>query len=269
MSVAPGANVGCFAAWLVEHAPALELHVLAVRVGEQVLPDAALARERPQPDLAAVLLRRVVVGPERRLGPPHREDAVVAVEHVVALRVAEGVVAVHGEVTPLRVHVPGMRVAVVADVGRAGERERGVAARRVRGRHPVVVGSRQVRAVEPGRAREEVVGVGREVHLHLPGGAVDVLRGGGEIARAAVGVLPHRPVHGRGGGGRVAHDAEIVLDAARAPGAAHRDVAERDGVVEVDELASGRLVERPPHLAADLREHRHAHAVVLQRHACP
>ena len=51
----------------------------------------------------------------------------------------------------------------------------------------------------------------------------------------------------------VAGDAEVELDAARAPWSAQGDVAELDDVVVVEERLAARLVLRAPHLAADLR----------------
>ena len=113
---------------LVETAAALKLRVLPVAVGEKVFPDAALARQRPKPYLAPVLLPRdgAVDGAHVKLGPPYPVYPAVARQDMVALRAAEGVAEIDVEFAPLLVARPGVDVAVVLDVGRAGEEEPGI-----------------------------------------------------------------------------------------------------------------------------------------------
>ena len=72
---------------LVEHATGLELDVLSVRVRQQVFPDAAGTRERPQEDLASVLLAPLVlmVGADLPVRPPDGEVPFVSTDDMIAL----------------------------------------------------------------------------------------------------------------------------------------------------------------------------------------
>ena len=190
---------------------------------------------------------------------------------MVRLVASEGVLRVPGEVAPLLVNRPGVRVAGVADVRRAGEEELRIAAHGVSGVHPVVERSEEAGAVEPRRARGEVVLAVLESHLHLPRRAADELRVGEEAADGAVpiGVHIEGVRYGRGRRGRMAVYSEVQLYPPGAPRAALRDVPELDGVVEVDELVPGHLVDRAPYLPPDLGEYRHLHPVALEDHGLP
>ena len=177
---------------------------------------------------------------------------------------AKGIVRVTREIPPLPVYVPCVPVPIMADVGRSREIEFGIPTCRIGGRHPLVVGLMEVGTVEPRRARVEVIGIGREAHFDLPRRAVDVLGGGDEAAHAFVPIGHDAPVHRCSSCRRMPHDAEVEFNSTGAPGAPHGDVAEFDGVVEVEELAARLLVDGAPDLAADLGEHGHLHAAVLE-----
>ncbi len=108
---------------LHEQAPGLELHVLAVGVGEQVLPDAALPGQRPEPELLPRHL--LVAGPVAEapvvvvvVAP---EEVVELAHDVVRLVAVEGVVAVEREVAAAVVHGPVARASRVLQVGVARE----------------------------------------------------------------------------------------------------------------------------------------------------
>ena len=62
----------------------------------------------------------------------------------------------------------------------------------------------------------------------------------------------------------MADNAVIGLHAAAGPGTTHRDVAELDHVVEVDEWLAGRLVNCRPDLTADLRQDQDLQVIVGQ-----
>ena len=251
---------------LDQEPPRLELDVLAVGVGQQILPHAARARERPQPHLLAghVLIARPVAPAVAVVVVVAAEEVVQLAHDVVGLVPPEGIVAVERQEAALFVEGPGSFPARMLQIGAAGHEDLEVVLRERRRRHPVVVRLLQRRRVVPERTGLEVRLVRGQPDLDAPVRARRQVHRADEGAHAAVVVLAQRVVDGGGGRRRVADDAEVELDAARGPRAPQRDVAEFHDLVAVDELVAGLLHHRPPHLPAHLGQHEHLDQVVLQ-----
>ena len=256
---------------LHEEAPRLELHVLAVRVGQQLLPHAALPGQRPEPHLLArhLLVPRPVSPAPSLVVVVAAEEVVQLPDDVVRLVASEGVVPVQGQVAARFVHRPRPLPARVLQVRPTGHEELQVVACERRRRHPAVVGLLQRRRVVPQDAGLEVGPVRRQTHLDPPVRSRRQVHRSHEDAGAAVVVLPSRPLHGGRGRRRVADDAEVELDPARRPRTPERDVAELHHLVAVDELPPGLLDHRAPHLPARLGQDEDPDQVVLERRHAP
>jgi len=256
---------------LLKAPSALELRVLSVRIGQQILPDTTRPRQGPEPDLASVLLARLVamIGADALFRPPDAVERIVTRQKMIALRSAEGITLEHGKIASLLVHGPRMHVARVADVLGAGEEEARIPADRIRGVHPMIIRLGQTRSVVPGRPRLELLRSGAKPHLHLPARTCDVLLGRDEATDGRIRIGAHEPVDGRRTGRRMADDAEVELDAAGGPGSARRHVTELDDVIVVDEVDPRPKILRPPDLAADFRCQDDAEKTVFQRHRLP
>ena len=260
-------------AWLVLHQEpsGLELDVLAVGVGEQVLPDAARPRERPQPHLLPghVLVAGPVAPAVVVVVVVAAEEVVQLADDVVGLVAVERVVAIERQEAAHFVDRPGALPARVLQVGPAGHEDLQVVLRKGRRRHPVVVRLLQRGGVVPERVGLEVGLVGRQPDLDAPVRARRQVHGADEGAHAAVVVLAHRVVD-RGCGRRgVADDAEVELDAARGPRSAQRDVAEFHDLVAVNELVPRLLHHRAPHLPAHFGKDEYLDEVVLHLYNLP
>ena len=256
---------------LLHAASRLQLDVLSSGVGEQVLPDAAAAGLAPHEDLAAELVLGGVAVPHAELpvGIPDAEEAVVAVDDVPAHGIEVAVVRITRAVHALMVERPRMRRAVVVDLVRARIEHHRIAACGDGGGGPLVARTGLAAAVVPGHSRGKEVLVRPEQHLDLPERAGDELIAAEEVARRPVLVLADKPIDRRGRPRRVSGQAEVELDAARAPRTAHRDVAKLHRVVRIDEVAPRLEVLRAPHLAADRGNRRHFDQAVRELHGIP
>jgi hypothetical protein len=152
----------------------------------------------------------------------------------------------------------------VPEVVRARKDELQVSARREPRIHPRVVRLLERGGVLPERAGREVGGVGGEGNLEPPGRAREQIEDSDGDAGTPVVVRRRHIVHRCRAVRRVPDDAVVRLDAAARPGSAHRDVAELDDVVVVDERLSRRLVDGRRDLPADLRQDHHLEVVVLE-----
>ena len=250
---------------LHEEAPGLELDVLAVGVGQQVLPHAARAGQRPEPHL---LPRHVLVA-----GPVAPAVAVVVVvaakevvqlaDDVVGLVPPEGVVAVERQEAARVIDRPGPFAAGMLQVGPAGHEDFEVVLGERRRGHPVVVGLFVGRGIVPQGAGLEVGAARLKADLDPPVGTRRQVHRADEGAHAAVVVLAQDVVDGGRGGRGVPDDAEVELDAAGRPRPPQRDVPELHHLVPIDELVARFLDHRAPHLPPDLRQHVHLDQVVL------
>ncbi len=257
---------------LAGHQPALDLDVLRRRrVGQQVPPQGAIARLRPQPQLLPRLVAQQ--GPVRvapgAAAPITAEPLRRRAQHVIGLVRAEGVGAVGRQVTPLRVDRPGVGDAAVLQVMVAGVQHGQVVGGLGRGGHPLVarlvVGGR----VLPGRRGGDRRLIAGQADLDPPAGARRQVEGADRAAHAAIRIARQRIVHRRRAARRVADGAEVEFDAARRPRPAQADIAELHHRVAVDEVAPADLVHGAPDLAADARRDPHHQPVVLQPYQLP
>ena len=256
---------------LVEGAAGLQLDVLPVGVGEELLPDHPLAGEAPDPDLLAELLvaRRPPAHAEAVVVPEGAPEVGLPAEDVVGLRAPEVVSLVEGEVAALRVDRPGAHLAPVPDLVGARVDELQVPGGLEAGVHPRVVGLLERRLVVPQRRGREVRLVGGERDLEPPGRAGEEVEDADHDRGAAVRVLAGDVVDRGRAVRRVADDAVVRLDAPARPRAAHGHVPELHHLVAVEERLPGGLLDRRPDLAADLRHHRDPDPAVLQLHDRP
>ena len=251
---------------LHEEPAGLELDVLAVRVGQEILPDPALTREGPEPDLLTghLPIRRGVHEAVAGIAVVAAEEVLVNAHDVVRLVSAEAVLVVLGEDAARGVDRPRMRLTGVPEVRVAGDGEHEVVAREGRARHPVVVRLLERSRVLPAGTRLEGRGVGGESYLHPPARARREVGRTDVDADAPVLVRSRLEVDRRRGGRGVTDDAEVELDAAGGPRTAQRDVAEFHDLVAVHEFVAGRLHAGAPHLPADLGQDPDLDPLVLE-----
>ena len=262
-----------FVVGLVEKPPGLGLGVLAVLVGQQVDPDLAGPGKLPDPDLAAghVVIEGPVAEPGVALLVPCAVEVLALADGEVALRGAEIVVTVIGQVAPQTVDGPGLQgdVVVVADLEAAGKDVAQVVGRMDGPAGPIVIGLAEGRRVVPGPVGLEIALVLRQADRNAPTRPGGQVHGSHDAADAAVGVPAQHVVDGRGRGRGMADDAEIEFDPARRPGPAQGDLPELEDVVGVEEFLPRALVRRPPDLAADLGQDGHRDVRILQAHHGP
>ena len=256
---------------LDEEPAGLELYVLTVGVGEELLPHPTRPGEGPEPQL---LTRHLLVpGPVPEavvlIVIVAAEEVVQLAHHVVRLVATEVVVAVEGEVSALIIQRPGLLLARMVEIGVPRHRHLQVVLGEGRCRHPVVVGLLEGSRVVPENVGLEVGPVRRKSDLHPPMGPGRQIHAPHPTAHASVGVLPQEVVHRGGGGRRVANDAEVEFDAARGPWTPEGDVPELHHLVAIDELVSGLLHDCAPDLSPHLRQHEHLDVVVLQTDHLP
>src|SRR5208282_4872067 len=154
----------------------------------------------------------------------------------------------------LLINGPIVRPAVVADVLGAGMDELEITGGFDTNVHPGVIRLVKSGGVVPEGAGGETGLVRGQVDLQSPGSAREQVERADDATAAAVRVAACEVIYGREAVGRVPEDAVVGLHPAAGPRPAHRDIAELDHVVEVDEGPTGRPINGGPDLAADLRQ---------------
>ena len=259
---------------LLEASSRLKFDIRSIGIGEQTFPNRTLPRKSPHPNLAPVLLveSAFVKSASLVLWPPNSEISVVTVHDVhrtmVFVKPGDVVLAVEREVVPV-LDRPRMRLAAMTDpILSREEIARSVSAeeRRV---HPLVVGLRKIRSIEPdGLGLKTIVAI-LQSNLHLPESAAKPFRAADKTTYRSIGIGSHEVVDWRGSVRLMPHLAEIKFDSARRPRTAHGDVAKLGDIVEIDEINSGNLVNCAPNFSADLRRNRNFELITLKRHRLP
>ena len=186
---------------LDEEASGLELDVLPVGVGKEIVPDAALPGQSPEPELLArhVLVPGPVTEPVVLVVIVAAEEVVQLAHHVIRLMPLEGVVAVERQVAALLVHGPRLLLARMLEIAVPRHGHLQVVLCEGRRRHPVVVGLLQGRRVVPENVGLEIRPVSREADLHPPMGPGGQVHAPNPTTHASVGVFDEGVVDRRGG----------------------------------------------------------------------
>ena len=256
---------------LHEQSSRLVFDVLAVGVGEEFLPNTALAGQRPEPELLArhLLVARPMAEAVIVVVVVAAEEVVQLAHDVIGLVSGKSVVVVDGQEAAGAVDGPRTLRSRMGEKSVPRYEHLEVVARERRRRHPVVIGLLERGGVVPQDVGLEVGAVGGQADLDAPVRAGRQVHRPDDTAHAAIGVLAQYVVDGCGGGRGVADHAEVEFDPARGPRPAQRDVAELHHLVAIDELMARALYDGPPHLAARLREHEDFDEIVLEVNHLP